>query len=510
MAAPATTPVGPTGAAQAVKESPTGNSYRWLFRPPDTSPSEFADNVLYFLLGRHTGLVLYMPFAVLSLALFLAHGRRSAPRWLLLGAVTAVALFFLLLIAWNWQGGGGFVGNRYFVNVYPAFLFLVTRIRPRALVAAGYAVAGLFVSPLVLAPFGLPGPEPTLQMHVRGLPFRWFPLELTLRNVPGYQRVPLGDFTMIGRRDVLLPLSERAWVHGATPVELHLVADHPLGPLAFEVTSAADHNRVELAMGGWRQAFDLGAGETRGVAIPQPSPLRRWTIKTGTLYAYRMTLRTSRGTPRVWEREFPAAACPGWPWQPKQPDSFYAGAELLYLGAPGAADADVFGASWSDVRLPAAVYAGEPFRVEATVRNEGHADWPNRGGARVRLAYHWLDADGRTVEHDGERTELGQPLVVGARRPVVLRVVPPVAPGRYLLALDPVLENVAWFSERPGGKDHRVAVEVLSREPAPAPSPSASAAPSTARAPSPSPAPSRTPRPTPTPTSSPARAEEGR
>ena len=111
-----------------------------------------------------------MPFAVLAVALFLVHGRRSVPRWLLLGSAAAIALFFLLQIAWNWQGGGGFVGNRYFVNVYPAFLFLVTRIRPRWLLLAGYGLAGPFLSPLVLAPLGMPGPEPTLQMHVRGAP----------------------------------------------------------------------------------------------------------------------------------------------------------------------------------------------------------------------------------------------------------------------------------------------------------------------------------------------------
>ena len=82
---------------------------------------------------------------------------------LLLAAVAGIALFFLLQIAWNWQGGGGFVGNRYFVNVYPAFLFLVTRIRPRWTVPAGYAFAGLFLGPLLFTPFGAGGPEPDRQ-----------------------------------------------------------------------------------------------------------------------------------------------------------------------------------------------------------------------------------------------------------------------------------------------------------------------------------------------------------
>jgi hypothetical protein len=307
---------------------------------------------------------------------------------------------------------------------------------------------------------------------VRNAPFRWFPLELTLRNVPGYQRVDLGDFRVIGRRDVYLPMGESAWIHGATPVELHLVSGQPLGPLVFEVTSAAAHNHVELAMGGWRQELDLGAGESRQVTIPEPELLRRWTIKPGPLYAYRMTIRSSAGAPRVWEREYPPNTCPGWPWQPKEPDSFYTGVELLYLGAPGQLDAHVFAAQWDAVAAPKVVRSGQTFRVRATVRNTSPVTWPNRGGARVRLAYHWLDENGGVVVRDGERTELGQPLLPNGARPVDLKVIAPALPGKYLLALDPLLETVAWFSERNGGKDHRLAVEVRAENATPPPAPS--------------------------------------
>ena len=461
-----------SGAAAAVAASPTGNSYRWLFRVPDTSWSELAANIGYFLWGRHTGLLLYMPFAALSVLLFLLHGRRALERWALLGSIAAIALFFLLLIAWNWQGGGGFVGNRYFVNVYPAFLFLVTSVRPRALLPLGYAVAGLFLSPLVLAPFGLPGPEPTLQMHVRSVPFRWFPFELTLRNVPGYHRVPIDDFRAIGRRDVFLPRGETFWLHGSTPVELYLVADRPLGALAWNVGSLAPHNRIELKLGHWRDAFELGADETRRVVVPAQQPTRRWTIKDGTLYAYRLLVRASEGRPQVWERELPPVACPGWPWQPKEPDSFFVGATLTYLGAPEGLDADVYTAVWSEVDSPSRVRAGEPFTVRGKLRNGSRATWRSSGGARVRLAYHWLDARGNVVVREGERTDLPRPIAPGEALRVEQRVLAPPRPGLYLLDLDPVFESVAWFSERGGKKLARVRVEVLPpAHAAPAPTP---------------------------------------
>jgi hypothetical protein len=250
------------------------------------------------------------------------------------------------------------------------------------------------------------------------------------------------------------------WVHGATPVELYLVADRPLGPLAFEVRSPAPGNRVRVALAGERQSFTLGADEVSRVDFTPRHASARWTIKTGTLYAYRMTVETSAGLPRTWERELPPPSCPRWPWQPKEPDSFYLGAELLYLGAPRDLQADVFDVRWRDVAAPPRVRAGERFTVPATVTNASQAEWRPQGGARVRLAYHWLDARGSVVVRDGERTDLDAALPPGREARVSLQVVAPGQPGRYQLELDPLFETVAWFSERNGGRTRRVPIEV--------------------------------------------------
>src|SRR4029078_8923029 len=99
--------------------------------------------------------------------------RRAGELWVLLAAVTAVGLYFLTFIAWNWQGGGGFVGNPYLITAIPAFLFLVREIRPPRLLLAGHVVAGLFLAPLLFTPFGAAVPEPTLQAHVAGLRTRF-------------------------------------------------------------------------------------------------------------------------------------------------------------------------------------------------------------------------------------------------------------------------------------------------------------------------------------------------
>ncbi|MCE2557994.1 MAG: DUF2029 domain-containing protein [Acidobacteria bacterium] len=174
--------------ANVIPESPTGNAFTWLFRIPRQSVGEVVENVGYFLVGRHAGLLPYHPFTGIVLALFLLGGRRDRDRWLLLLSLVVIAGYFLLFIGWNWQGGGGFVGNRYFVSVIPAFLFLVPGRIPPWTVPAGFTAAGLFVGAMVLAPFGVSVPSPTLQAHTRNAPLRYLPFEFSLRNLPGYER----------------------------------------------------------------------------------------------------------------------------------------------------------------------------------------------------------------------------------------------------------------------------------------------------------------------------------
>jgi hypothetical protein len=447
------------GGAAAAAESPTGNAMTWLFRAPDTHWSEFTDNVGYFLWGRHAGLIPYLPFAVLSLLLFLFHGRRSVERWLLLAGVIGIALFFLVQISWNWQGGGGFIGNRYFVNVYPAFLFLVTRIRPRWTVPAGYAFAGLFLGPLLFTPFGAGGPEPTLQAHVRNIPFRWLPLELTLRNVPGYHRVPLGDFRLIGRRDQFLPL-DPMWVRGNDQVEIYLIADQPIEKAVFQVGTPAPRNRVGIEMGDASQELTLKAGENQRVELKPGKATRVWTIKAGSQYAYRMLVTPATGRIRHWTRELPPESCPYFASNTKVEESFFVGAELTYLGSGEALDADLYDVLWGDTIVPAKVPAGWKFTVATRLSNKSKVTWPNRGGARVRLSYHWRTPDGRPVLWEGERTELPGPVPPGGQVDVQQDIVAPAQPGRYVLELDPVFENVSWFSKENGGTTFRREIEV--------------------------------------------------
>ena len=256
---------------------------------------------------------------------------------MLLAAVTAVGLYFLTFIAWNWQGGGGFVGNRYFITAIPAFLFLVKEIRPPRLLLAGYVVAGLFLAPLLFTPFGAPVPEPTLQAHVRGLPFRFLPLELSLRNVPGYERVSIDGLRIVGRKDVFAPQGAQMWVGGGTSVELYFIGEHPIPRAVFQVTNFAPGNHVEIRMGKAREVLDFGGEETRRVRLDPGEPFRVRRQKWATFYVYKMVVTSRTGSVKHWVRQYPPNNCPTFVQDDRTNENFFTGVSPRLSGGGRAA-----------------------------------------------------------------------------------------------------------------------------------------------------------------------------
>ncbi len=113
-------------------------------------------NVVYYLVGRHVGVLPYF----LPLLLGLVAWRRGEGRWALpLAAVCAAALLFWVR-PFNFYGGGGTIANRYFLPAYPALWFLAGRpLRGGRAWLPPLAVAALaapFLWPLWTAPRAFP------------------------------------------------------------------------------------------------------------------------------------------------------------------------------------------------------------------------------------------------------------------------------------------------------------------------------------------------------------------
>lgn len=297
----------------------------WIFRIPEIEPTELRENLVAFLVGRHTGLLIYQPFAVVALILFLLHGRRSAARWTLLASLAVLALFFLLLIPFNWHGGGGFIGNRYFVIAYPAFLFLITRIRPASLALVGWIIGPLFLGSLALSPMGAIVPQPTLQAHARASTLRAFPFELGLKEVPGHHGIVIGDVWFTGRKDQMRPIESELWLQGADTVELWAQSARELHTWVFSLRTGVPSNTVTIRLGDASARVDLVRGESQTVILTPSRPDRRRTRWDPTseqrrdIFAYRVEIETATG-------ELPK-------WRLDKPHNFYLGTVLTYRGA---------------------------------------------------------------------------------------------------------------------------------------------------------------------------------
>ncbi len=82
--------------------------------------------VVYFMVGRHFGLVPFFFPGALALLLWLVRWREIRP-WqvLVFGAAFASEAVIVGWMPYTWSGGGGPPGNRYFMGVYPALFFLM-------------------------------------------------------------------------------------------------------------------------------------------------------------------------------------------------------------------------------------------------------------------------------------------------------------------------------------------------------------------------------------------------
>jgi hypothetical protein len=150
---------------------------------PARNPAEIREslawNLGYFWVGRFGGALAYYFPAVAALALFLLGGRRDRGGWLALFSIVLSWLAYVWIIPDNWYGGGGTVGNRYFLNLLPAFLFLAPPRRARWVAAAAVAGAAIFLAPPLVSPVRHslhPGD------HATSAVFRALPAELTMLN----------------------------------------------------------------------------------------------------------------------------------------------------------------------------------------------------------------------------------------------------------------------------------------------------------------------------------------
>jgi hypothetical protein len=246
--------------------------------------TNLSHNLAYFFVGRYAGLVAYFFPAVFAIAAFWSSPRkRPVWQWLVLAAGIIQIFFFIINLPYTWLGGGGSVGNRYFMGVYGIFFFLLPPLGRTWTAIIPWLVGGLFTAQLVLNPFATSFHPGDYASHG---PLRWLPVERTLVNDlpintdvakrmvwfgdnpvlhdPGFQIYFLDD-NAYGREE-----DRSFWVKGESRAEFLIKTDRPMkrlilnlspGPLDTTVNASVDGRSQEVAVRDAQQiSFTLAPG----------------------------------------------------------------------------------------------------------------------------------------------------------------------------------------------------------------------------------------------------------
>jgi hypothetical protein len=234
---------------------------------------------------------------VAALLVFLLAGPRDREGALAAAALAVSWIFYIVQIPDNWYGGGGTVGNRYFLNLLPLAFYLVPAARALWVVVPAAALSAVFTLPILAAPMAH-SLRPAL--HALRAPFRALPPELTMLNdlsvctEPWRKRRPFGDtegdphqgwpadpksyflYFMDGgtygkesREGV-----EGFWLRGAAPGEVVLRALEPVRRMTVRLSGGPAGDEVTVRVGGQSATLAVGPGEAREAAFTPPRGYR--------------------------------------------------------------------------------------------------------------------------------------------------------------------------------------------------------------------------------------------
>jgi hypothetical protein len=301
-----------------------GGSFGVLFTR-DALLEVLPHNVVYFLFGRHTGFLPYYFPGLMAVLLFLIATRdRAMWQWLTLAAGVMTAIVLLIYMPFTWNGGGGPVGNRYFLGTYGIFLFLVPPMQAAIAGLLTMGLSALFVSTLISGPFfATRNPAE----HAKSGLFTRLPTELTMvndwpvNNVPSRIRQPLGgdppvlayflDDNAYNREN------DAFWVKGESTADILLRARiKPEADVAGVEVARSLHiqkltailesgprpNRVVISTGGDRKVVDMepSSQQTVELAMPHGMPYK-YDPRFPTNYIYMVTISSSTGFVPMFE-----------------------------------------------------------------------------------------------------------------------------------------------------------------------------------------------------------------
>ncbi|MBN1297124.1 hypothetical protein JXA80_10115 [bacterium] len=232
----------------------------------------FGYNLMYFFIGRFTGLVWYFLPGLLAAALALAHTGNPTGRRILT-CTGILALLQIILIPSNYHGGGGALGNRYFINLYPLLLISLPRLPSRRVIFPVLITAAVFSGSFLITPW-LSSYQPG-HFAKTGI-YRFLPVEWTLTGAfplfePTHVRVHLpgipGTITFLDRQ-TRGKENDGFSILAGPPAQSIIELDEPVDTLTLHaITQGVPiYGRIRSSAGVI--PIDLPAHSQRSVTVP--------------------------------------------------------------------------------------------------------------------------------------------------------------------------------------------------------------------------------------------------
>jgi hypothetical protein len=411
-------------------ENPDDLATSTLSLAPHWQPSVSVYSTLYFFVGRHSGLLAYLPFVLVLLVLALRRPDRVT-----LAAVSgfgALALFFLVWWPANYFGGETFVGNRYILAACPALLLGLSRLPSRRALLVAWGIAAVSGVSAWVSVARTGESDPTSQSHAHAGLFRRLPYESTASAIDGRRdRYWSGDFLRFvdsyARAD---PWSFELRA-GGPAAEIEVAATWAGAPTTWLVV--ADRPGATLVVSDWlrRRGYRLspagtGSGGPVRVDLSPPWRFHAFWWSQGAIARARLmrfSIESADGSPVT--------------------------ARVRYLGRRPVPE--TFGREVEAPPLPASVAAGGGATWHLRVTNRSGWTWTSTDPLTVQVGVRYLPLDGPSTAPAVEvRIPLARPVRPGETLEVDVPIDAPPAPGRYRVVVDLVLEDVAWFGDRVG------------------------------------------------------------
>lgn len=266
-------------------------------------------NIFYYFFGRFTGVAWYFFPALLFLILFFL-GKKSLDRWLLLVALAGEILIYIVLMPDNYGGGGGSLANRYFLNIYPLFLFLPRiKIKHKEIILSWIA-ASIFIGQILINPFQSSA-HPSI--FCKKFPFTLLPVEMTLINNiptttnPDARRQQWGTPLFDDRFLYFLndnfwkkqPNENGWWTMGDRKADIILKTYFPVKELVVRLLNNPRRaNEISVSVDGQVQRITLGSKEWGMLRFPAGNE-----FKIKDLHYHRLKIKAAKGAISYFEIE---------------------------------------------------------------------------------------------------------------------------------------------------------------------------------------------------------------